>query len=172
MKNILLYLFITINLIIFDSNLAFSKIVGNKIFFGSVISLTGKYSTEGILAQEDYNLSVKYINDMGGVLIGEKNYKFEIIYYDDESDPIRVVQLAKRLILQEGVQFMLKPYGVELTKAIMPIVQKYQIPIVGSSNALLIYKDGFEMVNSLDVKKINNVILVAAQTRIYLLESR
>jgi hypothetical protein len=28
------------------------------------------------------------------------------------------------------------------------------------------------MVNSLDVKKINNVILVAAQTRIYLLESR
>ncbi len=37
------------------------------------------------------------INSMGGVKVGGKTYKFEIIYYDDESNPKRAAQLAERL---------------------------------------------------------------------------
>ena len=38
---------------------------------------------------------------MGGVKVGGKTYKFEIIYYDDESNPKRAAQLAERLISQD-----------------------------------------------------------------------
>ena len=54
---------------------------------GSAISLTGKYSSNGVHTQNGYNLAVDRINKMGGVKVGGKSYKFEIIYYDDESNP-------------------------------------------------------------------------------------
>ena len=47
---------------------------------------------------------------MGGVKVGGKTYKFDIIYYDDESNSGRAAQLAERLIQQDGVQFMLGTY--------------------------------------------------------------
>ena len=43
-------------------------------------------------------MAVDRINSMGGVKVGGKTYKFEIIYYDDESNPKRAAQLAERLI--------------------------------------------------------------------------
>ena len=52
------------------------------------------------------------------VKVGGKTYKFEIIYYDDESNPKRAAQLAERLISQDGVEYMLGPYSSGLTKAI------------------------------------------------------
>ena len=71
---------------------------------GSAISLTGKYSSNGVHTQNGYNMAVERINKMGGVKVGGKSYKFEIIYYDDESNPKRAAQLAERLIKQDGVQ--------------------------------------------------------------------
>ena len=76
----------------------FAKVVGDKIILGSAISLTGKYSSNGVHTQNGYNMAVDRINSMGGVKVGGKTYKFEIIYYDDESNPKRAAQLAERLI--------------------------------------------------------------------------
>ncbi len=97
---------------------SFAKVVGDKIVLGSAISLTGKYSSNGVHTQNGYNMAVDRINSMGGVKVGGKTYKFEIIYYDDESNPKRAAQLAERLIKQDGVEYMLGPYSSGLTKAI------------------------------------------------------
>ena len=72
---------------------------------------------------------------MGGVKVGGKTYKFEIIYYDDESNPKRAAQLAERLISQDGVEFMLGPYSSGLTKAIAPVTEKYGVPMVEANGA-------------------------------------
>jgi len=72
---------------------------------------------------------------MGGVKVGGKSYKFDIIYYDDESNPKRAAQLAERLISQDGVEFMLGPYSSGLTKAIAPVTEKYGVPMVEANGA-------------------------------------
>ena len=99
---------------------SFAKVEGDYIVLGSAISLTGKYSSNGVHTQNGYNMAVDRINKMGGVKVGGKSYKFEIIYYDDESNPKRAAQLAERLIKQDGVHYMLGPYSSGLTKAIAP----------------------------------------------------
>ena len=124
-----------IALIIASTSISFSKVVGDKIILGAAVSLTGKYSSNGVHTQNGYNLAVERINSMGGVKVGGKNYKFEIIYYDDESNSGRAAQLAERLIKQDGVQFMLGPYSSGLTKAMAPVTEKYGIPMVEANGA-------------------------------------
>jgi len=114
---------------------SFAKVENGYIVLGSAISLTGKYSSNGIHTQNGYNLAVERINSKGGVKVGGKSYKFEIIYYDDESNPKRAAQLAERLIKQDGVHYMLGPYSSGLTKAIAPVTEKYKIPMVEANGA-------------------------------------
>jgi len=105
------------------------------ITIGSAISLTGKYSTNGIQAQEGYDFAVEKINAAGGVNVGGKNYKIKVVYYDDESTPARTAQLAERLISQDGVQFILGPYSSATTAAIAPVTEKYGVPMVEAEGA-------------------------------------
>jgi branched-chain amino acid transport system substrate-binding protein len=112
-----------------------AKVEGDTIILGSAISLTGKYSTNGIHAQNGYELAVKMINESGGVKVGGKSYKMKVVYYDDESTPARGAQLAERLIQQDGVKYMLGPYSSGLTKAIAPVTEKYEIPMVEAEGA-------------------------------------
>ena len=130
-----LVLLSTIGLILGTISTSFSKVEGDKIILGAAVSLTGKYSTNGKHTQNGYNLAVKRINEKGGVKIEGKKYKFDIIYYDDESNSGRAAQLAERLIKQDGVKYMLGPYSSGLTKAIAPITEENKIPMVEANGA-------------------------------------
>ncbi len=112
-----------------------AKVEGDTIVLGSAISITGKYSSNGVNAQNGYDFAIKRINEMGGVKVGGKSYKLKVIYYDDESTPARGAQLAERLIKQDNIKFMLGPYSSGLTKAIAPVTEKYKIPMVEAEGA-------------------------------------
>lgn len=112
-----------------------AKVEGDTIYLGSAISLTGKYSSNGVDSQNGYDLAVKVINEKGGVKIGGKSYKLAIKYYDDESTPARTAQLLERLIKQDGVQYILGPYSSPTTIAAAPITEKYKVPMVEAEGA-------------------------------------
>lgn len=114
---------------------AAAKVEGDTIVLGSAISFTGKYSTNGIHAKNGYNLGVKKINEAGGVKVGGKSYRLKIIYYDDESTPLRTAQLLERLIKQDDVKYFLGPYSSATTKAAAPITEKYKVPMVEAEGA-------------------------------------
>jgi branched-chain amino acid transport system substrate-binding protein len=114
---------------------AAAKVEGDEIILGAAISLTGKYSSNGVNAKNGYDIAVKRINDMGGVKVEGKSYKLKVVYYDDESTPARGAQLAERLIQQDNVKYMLGPYSSGLTKAIAPVTEKYKIPMVEAEGA-------------------------------------
>lgn len=105
------------------------------LVLGSAISLTGKYATNGVHAKNGYEFAIQKIKENGGVMIGEKCYNFSVIYYDDESKGDRGATLAERLINQDKVQYFLGPYSSGLTKAIAPVTEKYQIPMVEAEGA-------------------------------------
>jgi branched-chain amino acid transport system substrate-binding protein len=105
------------------------------IVLGAAVSLTGKYALNGANTKNGYELAVREINDSGGVKVGGRSYKLRVRYYDDESVPVRGTELAERLIKQDGVRFMLGPYSTGLTKAILPVVEKYQVPMIEGNGA-------------------------------------
>ena len=109
--------------------------MADTIKLGAAVSLSGKYSTAGNHTKKGYDLGVKYVNSMGGVLVDGKTYNLEIIYYDDESTPARGASLAERLILRDGVSFMLGPYSSGLTKAIAPVTEAHGVPMVEANGA-------------------------------------
>lgn len=106
-----------------------------EIVIGSAISLTGKYATNGVHAQNGYEYAITKIKENGGVKVGGKCYNFKVIYYDDESKGDRGATLAERLISQDKVQYMLGPYSSGMTKAIAPVTEKYKIPMVEAEGA-------------------------------------
>ena len=114
---------------------------------GAAVSLTGKYALNGANTKNGYELAVHKINDKGGVSIGGRPYKLVVRYYDDESTPARGTELAERLVKQDGVKFMLGPYSSGLTKAILPVIEKYKVPMVeGNGAARELFTKGYRYV--------------------------
>ncbi len=117
------------------------------IKFGAAVSLTGKLAKEGQLLKRGYDLWKEKVNEGGGIKVGDKRYKVEIIYYDDQSDPTTTARLVERLIIQDGVKFILGPYGSAQVFAAAPIVEKYGALMVQAGGASSeIYKKGYKNV--------------------------
>jgi len=144
-----------------------AKVEGDTIIFGAALSFTGKYSTNGKHTKNGYDLAVKRLNEMGGVKVGDKSYKIKIKYYDDESTPARAGQLADRLIKQDGIKFILGPYGSGPTKGMAPITEKYKIPMVeGNGASRSLFNKGYKYlfaVLSTSEQYLAEAINVAAQ---------
>src|SRR6056300_1174260 len=141
----------------------------DTIVLGSAISLTGKYATNGEHTQRGYDLAVKLINDKGGVKVGGKKYNLAVKYYDDESNASKAAALAQRLIEQDGVKYMLGPYGSGITIAMAPVSEKFGVPMVeanGASRALFTkgYKYLFAVLNSAD-QYLNSAVDLMAEKK-------
>ena len=154
MKNKILFLVIIINMTLF-SNTAISKILSNKIYIGKATSLTGKYSSDAAFFNSQHDRDIKKVNDNGGVIVGGKTYMFEIVYYDDESNIARSNNLITRLILHDGIEYIILPHNLELNDSVKDLIKKYNVTTTLSKKAIFRYKDAFETVNSFDSKKIN-----------------
>jgi branched-chain amino acid transport system substrate-binding protein len=105
------------------------------LVLGAALSATGIYASNGTNTKNGYEFAVKKINDAGGVTIAGKCYHLKITYYDDESTPARAAQLIERLISQDQVKFVLGPYSSPMTKAILPVTEKYKTPVVQAEAA-------------------------------------
>ena len=133
----------------------------DTIILGAALSLTGKYATAGNHTQKGYDLAVSRVNAMGGIDIGGKKFKLAVKYYDDESTPARGAQLAERLISQDKIKLMLGPYSSGLTKAIAPVTEQHNIPMVeGNGASRSLFTQGYK-----------NLFAVLSTTNFYLSEA-
>ena len=142
----------------------------DTIVLGAAVSLTGKYSTNGKDTRDGYDLAVERVNALGGVKVGKKSYRLKIVYYDDESTSARGAQLVERLISQDGVQFILGPYSSPLTKAILPVTEKYKVPMIeanGADRALFTsgYRYLFAVLNTSELYLSPAVDLIGEQSK-------
>ncbi len=155
-KNIFAFIII---ILISSSIQSFAKIVENNIIFGSSISLTGKLSSVGEMTKKNQEKFIKNINQNGGIKVSGKTYKLDIIHYDNESNVNRANQLIRRLIENEGVQFLIGPNNLKLSNELENLITDNQLPIVSTSDALKVYIKAFKSVDSVDSKKIRKYII-------------
>jgi branched-chain amino acid transport system substrate-binding protein len=140
------------------------------ITLGAAVSQTGKYALNGANTKNGYDLAVKAVNEKGGVAIEGRGYDLQIRYYDDESTPARGTELAERLIQQDHVKFILGPYGSGLTKAMLPIAERYGVPMVegnGAARELFTkgYRHIFAVLSTSDQYLSGAIDLVAEQAK-------
>ncbi|HDQ13886.1 MAG TPA: branched-chain amino acid ABC transporter substrate-binding protein, partial [Sediminispirochaeta sp.] len=79
------------------------------IKIGAAVSLTGDLARFGTMVQQGYELWKETVNEQGGIQVGDRKLPVEIIYYDDQSDSSTAARLTERLIVDDGVQFLLGP---------------------------------------------------------------
>jgi len=122
----------------------------NIIKIGAAVSLTGKMAYEGRLLKKGYEVWEDWVNSHGGIQVGGKNYQVKMIYYDDESDPVRGAKLTEKLITQNKVKFLCGPFSSSITFATSAIGEKYGVLTVAScANATKIYERGYKYVFSI-----------------------
>lgn len=101
------------------------------------------------MVKRGYEVWEKWVNEHGGIKADGKTYGVEVLYYDDESDPVRSARLTERLITEDNVNFLAGPYSSSITFATTAIGEKYGvITIASTANARNIYERGYKNVFS------------------------
>src|SRR5438034_263897 len=141
-----------------------SKGTAQTIKIGAVVPLTGRYAAGGAQNKAGYEIAVQQVNSAGGVSVGGKNMRLELVMLDDESDPTKTVARLETLATQ-GVVAYLGGFGSDLHAAAASIADKNKIPYLGVAFAFHgIHKQGLRYLfspfwKSPDVGKHTNGLL-------------
>ena len=107
---------------------------GAKVFkIGAVLELSGADSAGGQLAKRGYEFWVDTVNKQGGIAIGGKKYRAQMITQDAQSQPNVGADAATHLITLENVDAMFGSYTSGVQLAMNPICAKYQVPCIAGS---------------------------------------
>ncbi|MGE0062245.1 MAG: amino acid ABC transporter substrate-binding protein [Xanthobacteraceae bacterium] len=101
----------------------------DTIKIGWAISKTGPFAPgAGITTLPNYQVWVKDVNDAGGINVGGKKMKIEVIEYDDRSNSEEMIKAVERLATQDKVDFILPPWSTGMNLAAAPIFHKLGYP--------------------------------------------
>ncbi|HAO41623.1 MAG TPA: ABC transporter substrate-binding protein [Afipia sp.] len=115
------------------------------IRFGAPLPLTGPLAPEAIKQQQGYDLWAEQANKAGGISVGGKKYKVEIVYADYQSNTPRAVQTTEQMITQNNVNFLFGPFGSGAAKAGSSVSEKYKVPtIAATASSSQVYDQGYK----------------------------
>ncbi|MBB5050869.1 branched-chain amino acid transport system substrate-binding protein [Afipia massiliensis] len=115
------------------------------IKFGAPLPLTGPLAPEAIKQQQGYDLWAEQANKAGGISVGGKKYKVEIVYTDYQSNTPRAVQTTEQMITQNNVNFLFSPFGSGAAKAGSSVSEKYKVPtIAATASSAQVYDQGYK----------------------------
>lgn len=114
---------------------------------GAAVSLTGPFSREGQLLRDGYDLWKDTVNAQGGIKVGGKTYKVEIVYYDDESKAQTSARLTEKLITEDKVAFLFGPYSSGIATATAAISERYKmLSLAPMATANSLYARGYKYI--------------------------
>lgn len=114
------------------------------IKIGTALALTGGLSVPGGKQKLAYDLWLKRINDAGGIQVGDKKMKVELISYDYQTDGSRAAKLTEKLITDDKVHFLTAPFGSGHTKITAAVAERYGVPIIAVASSEPVHNQGFK----------------------------
>jgi branched-chain amino acid transport system substrate-binding protein len=109
---------------------------------GTPLALTGALAEEGKKQAVAYQLWLERINAAGGIDVGGKKRKVELVNYDYQTDGNRAQQLAEKLINDDKVDFMTAPFGSGHSKIVAVVAERYNVPIVAVASSEPVHNQG------------------------------
>ncbi len=124
---------------------ASAALAQDVVKFGAPLPLTGPLAPEAIKQQQGYDLWAEQANKAGGISVGGKKYKVEIVYADYQSNTPRAVQATEQMITQNNVNFLFSPFGSGAAKAGSSVSEKYKVPTIASTaSSAQVYDQGYK----------------------------
>ena len=130
MKKLLSTALVSCTLFCFSS----AALAAAPIKIGALFAVTGPASFLGEPERNSAQMVVDEINSAGGV----KGHKLELITYDTGGDATKAVQLANKLIKNDHVVAIIGPSTTGDTMAIIPVVEKANIPLISCAAGIKI----------------------------------
>jgi branched-chain amino acid transport system substrate-binding protein len=92
---------------------AFTQLSGaaETLKIGVLASLTGPGAPWGLGLDGGVRIAADEVNQKGGLNVGKKNYKIEVVAYDDQYKAASAVVAINRLIDNDNVRFVFGPIG-------------------------------------------------------------
>jgi branched-chain amino acid transport system substrate-binding protein len=101
------------------------------IRIGYAISRTGPFAAGAQISQEpNYIMWAEQVNAAGGLTVGGKKRKIELIGYDDRSEVETMVRTYEKLMGSDKVDLILPPWGTGMNFALMPLAQRHRYPML------------------------------------------
>jgi branched-chain amino acid transport system substrate-binding protein len=115
------------------------------IRFGAPLPLTGALAPEALKQRQGYDLWAEEANKKGGIKVGGKMHRVEIVYADYQSNTPRAVQTAERQITQDKVDFLFGAFGSGAAKAASTVTERYGKPsIAATASSEQVYDQGYK----------------------------
>ena len=114
------------------------------IKIGAPLALTGGLADEGKKQAAAYELWLARVNAAGGIDVGGKKMKVELVTYDYQTDGKRAQQLAEKLITDDKVDFMTAPFGSGHTKIVAGVAERYEVPIIAVASSEPVHDQGYK----------------------------
>ena len=95
-----------------------------KVGFVGVTS--GPAAAWGMSNVRSMQTRAAWLNELGGVKIGNKTYNIEIVTFDDQKDPKRAIAGMEKLA-QEGIHYVVGPNVDDGAAAVRPVAEKNNI---------------------------------------------
>ncbi len=114
------------------------------IKIGAPVALTGALADSGKKQKLGFDLWLERVNNAGGISVGGKKYKVELVTYDYQTDGKRAGELAEKLINEDKVSFMIAPFGSGHTKITAAVAERYGVPIVAVASSEAVHDQGFK----------------------------
>ena len=97
-----------------------------EITVGLSISLSGRYSLQGRQAFDGIRLWNSYVNELGGLHVGDRERQpVQLIYYDDQSRISHTRENIVGLLEDDRVDVLLGPYSSGLTLAAADVAREH-----------------------------------------------
>jgi branched-chain amino acid transport system substrate-binding protein len=102
---------------------------------GAPLALTGGLADEAKKQDLVWGMWEDKVNAAGGINVGGKKMKVQLVKYDYQSDGPRSGQLAEKLITDDKVDFIFAPFGSGHTKIVAAVAERYQTPVIACASS-------------------------------------
>lgn len=116
-----------------------SKLPPNPIVLGQSCALTGPAKDLGLELRGGLLAAFSRVNDEGGV----NGREILLLSKDDGYEPDRAMRNTRELIMKDHVLMLIGEVGTPTSKAVVPIVEEYQIPFFAPFTGAELLRDPF-----------------------------
>jgi branched-chain amino acid transport system substrate-binding protein len=119
------------------------------IRIGMTVSSTGTFALAAQSGLRGVEIWVDDVNSRGGIEVGGKKRKVELVKLDDRSDKTTVPKVYETLIKEEKVDLLFGPFGSTLTSAAVNASETNgKFMVIWSASADSIYAQGYKLIVS------------------------
>jgi len=108
---------------------------------GFSMSKTGIFAAAAGSQLNTYKMWSEQVNARGGLKFDGKKHPVKLVFYDDQSNTGKAVQIYEKLITNDKVDLLLAPWGTALHVAIVGVLERYKFPMVGNTAASVLLRE-------------------------------